>query len=247
MYILVDTDTMKVMAKHPNFQRLHEYGILCCSESAFVLPLEIDHIYKEFTDVQIQLMYINLTGNRQGATYARNVVSKILHYHLNALPETVINADVAQQADWAIAGDRQGECLYRPGSSVPNLGDEPHLSVCSDKEIEKTIVAQDPVPTNMGNQPAWAPQRETGAPATRVTSENGTASHTAGTATRSSGTRAIIYEVADRVWEEAGKPSDKSAILKLRKEMMSLLEAQGVKRNTSSNTLGNWQKDRIGI
>ena len=47
------------------------------------------------------------------------------------------------------------------------------------------------------------------------------------------------------MWEAAGKPTDKSEILKLRKEMMNALEQRGVKRNTSSNTLGLWAKERI--
>lgn len=62
---------------------------------------------------------------------------------------------------------------------------------------------------------------------------------------RSSGVRDKIWEVADRMWEEAGKPTDKRAVLALRKCMMDALERQDVKRTSSSNELGNWQKARI--
>lgn len=55
---------------------------------------------------------------------------------------------------------------------------------------------------------------------------------------------AVIYEVADAMWEAAGKPTEAKAVLKLRKEMMNELESRGVKRTTSSSTLGAWQKDR---
>lgn len=237
MYILIDSDTMRVLAKHPNFQRLHEFGILSCSESSTVLPLEVAELYKEFDNVQMQLLYMNLTGNKQGALYPKNAISKIIHYFLNQLPETIINEDVAQQADWAIAGDKQGECLYRPGSSVPNLGDEPHLQVSTDSNLESAVIAGPDVLTDMGQQGAWQPQRETSAPVTRAASDQPAAP-------RTSGTRDIIFGVADEMWREAGEPRDKSEILKLRKEMMNRLEAEGVKRNTSSNTLGVWVKER---
>ena len=59
------------------------------------------------------------------------------------------------------------------------------------------------------------------------------------------GTRETIWAEADRQWEEAGKPTDTSIILKLRKEIMNVLEAKGVKRTSSSNELGNWQKFRL--
>ena len=237
MYILIDSDSMRVLAKHPNFQRLHEFGILSCSESSVVLPLEAEQIYKEFDNVQIQLLYINLTGNKAGALYPKNMISKIIHYFLNQLPETIINADVAQQADWAIAGDKQGECLYRPGGSVPNLGDEPSLQVSTDSEVESSIIKGPDVQTNMGQQGAWQPQRETSAPVARATSDRPATP-------RASGTRDIIFAVADEMWKDAGEPRDKSEVLKLRKEMMNRLETEGVKRNTSSNTLGVWAKER---
>ena len=62
---------------------------------------------------------------------------------------------------------------------------------------------------------------------------------------RASGVREKIWAVADRMWEEAGKPTEKSTVLALRKDIMSALEQDGVKRTSSSNELGNWQKARI--
>jgi len=57
--------------------------------------------------------------------------------------------------------------------------------------------------------------------------------------------REKIWAVADRMWEEAGRPTDKSKVLALRKQIMDTLEQDGVKRTSSSNELGNWQKARI--
>ena len=57
--------------------------------------------------------------------------------------------------------------------------------------------------------------------------------------------REKIWAVADRMWEEAGKPIEKGTVLALRKDIMNVLEQDGVKRTSSSNELGNWQKARI--
>jgi hypothetical protein len=62
---------------------------------------------------------------------------------------------------------------------------------------------------------------------------------------REGSVRDTIWKVADEVWEADGKPTDAPTVLQLRKRMMDLLERQGVKRTSSSNELGKWQKARI--
>jgi hypothetical protein len=65
---------------------------------------------------------------------------------------------------------------------------------------------------------------------------------------RASNIRPRIWHVADSMWEEAGKPMDKTVVLELRKKMMAVLETEhGIKRTSSSNELGNWQKDRLSV
>lgn len=63
--------------------------------------------------------------------------------------------------------------------------------------------------------------------------------------TRSSGVRDAIWDKADEMWEAAGKPTDLTTVLKLRKEIMNALEDDGIKRNSASNELGKWQKQRL--
>ena len=61
-----------------------------------------------------------------------------------------------------------------------------------------------------------------------------------------SGNRVTIFEVADRMWNEAGAPKDVSIVLPLRKTIMAELEANhGIKKTTSSTALGEWQKLRL--
>jgi hypothetical protein len=60
------------------------------------------------------------------------------------------------------------------------------------------------------------------------------------------GNRAVIWEVADRMWNEAGSPLDVPRMLELRKAIMDNLGAEhGIKRTTSSTALGEWQKARL--
>jgi len=61
-----------------------------------------------------------------------------------------------------------------------------------------------------------------------------------------SGNRITIFEVADRMWNEAGSPKDTSVVLQLRKTIMAELEANhDIKKTTSSTALGEWQKLRL--
>lgn len=240
MYVLIDGDNMRALAKHPNWQRLHDYGILTCSECSIVLPLEPDAFKSEFDDTQLQLLYINTTGNMDGAGYARNVVCQILVYYFNKMQETQIGENSDSQAQWAIDSDRQGSCLYSSSAPYPIVhdGEAPFFKTLPDHAGESAIEAGAPVSVTPGTQPAWRPGRDTSSTAAPSSGERSTAP-------RASGTRDIIFEVADNMWEAAGKPTDPKVVLALRKEIMNALEAQGVKRNTSSNTLGAWQKERI--
>jgi hypothetical protein len=60
------------------------------------------------------------------------------------------------------------------------------------------------------------------------------------------GNRALIFEVADKMWAAAGSPKDVTKVLALRRAVMSSLESEhGVKKSTSSTALGEWQKIRL--
>lgn len=76
---------------------------------------------------------------------------------------------------------------------------------------------------------------------------NHTASRTAttrSTGQRQSGVRDVVFAKADEMWAAIGSPTEKSVILKLRKQIMDELEKEGVKRTTCSSTLGAWHIER---
>lgn len=59
-------------------------------------------------------------------------------------------------------------------------------------------------------------------------------------------TKQLIWEVANAEWIKASKPITISEILKLRKLIMQILENDyQIKKTSSSNELGNWQKATI--
>jgi hypothetical protein len=63
------------------------------------------------------------------------------------------------------------------------------------------------------------------------------------TPARNGSVKETIYDMANTMWNENGQPLEKSVLLKLRKNIMDVLEKEhGVNRNTASTVLGNWQK-----
>ena len=63
-----------------------------------------------------------------------------------------------------------------------------------------------------------------------------------------SGVRALVFEVADKIWNAAGSPTAVAAVLVLRKQMMNeLFDNHSIKKTTASTTLGEWQKIRLNL
>ena len=58
--------------------------------------------------------------------------------------------------------------------------------------------------------------------------------------------KATIFGHADNEWETLGKPTDLPTVLAMRKRLMTTLEQLGIPKTTSSVTLGEWQKARVG-
>lgn len=57
--------------------------------------------------------------------------------------------------------------------------------------------------------------------------------------------KAVIWRIADQLWEAAGKVTIKEEVLKLRKIIMDNLETNfGIKRTSASSELANWHKNR---
>lgn len=160
MYVLIDTDKCELLAKHPNWMTLHQLGIICCPESTLVTPLED---LKELEDISIQLLYINLTNNLNGAPYEREIVNHIVSTYLNELPETTLDhTEASQQAEFCLAYDVQGYCSFQPGQAVPAVeeGLWKSLHCTYNAERENAIVSGSRLIFDVAAlQSAWTPGR----------------------------------------------------------------------------------------
>lgn len=238
MYILLNTETFNVEAKHPNFAVLSELGILLCSESQHVMPMTVDSFVK-MGDVDFQMLYIKLTGNNKGILRDRVASAKVVMDYLNDCDETMLSAfEVSKQCDYALENDLQGKCVYVQGWNRPSTDGTitwKHLSRKVNEQREEAI-ATNVVKTEV-KDPLQAPFE---VKAERViTTVSGEPA-----APRDGSNTELIWNKADELWEAAGKPTDKSVVLKLRRDIMIALESLGVKKTTSSTALGKWHLSR---
>lgn len=226
LYPLADVVHIEV----PYHHRLHITGL---DHSAFIGVSEL-HLVK---------LYKNLTG-KNNTVYGqrlRNVLRTMCERYTAFSEPDIIKAD-AQAAK--VQAQRSTRHKYNPegmtATTMPNdwLPAGIKMAQLADEVDASNVCPPVPPPPPPGTRVAPPPRaarvpgvpREPGAPR----------------APRTSGVRDTIHTVATAMWEAAGKPSDIPSILKLRKEIMVELEAKHeVKRNTSSNELGNWQKQII--
>lgn len=200
------------------------------------------------TDMEMVMLYRNTTGLETGyrGQYLRGILSELAE----RMDENEVSGFEAEVQAAQISEADTSDYEYCFGASTPAKLEEFILQpLTADKHPEEPSVgaarhtrfnptrnsaqhsaaAARGSSTTVARTPSRGLQRPTGAP-------------------RSGGVREKIWAVADRMWEAAGKPKEKTTVLALRKRVMNVLETdEGVKRTSSSNELGNWQRDRIGI
>lgn len=228
MFLLIDKDRMAFVAKHPDRVVL---GNLATIELGFsyaaVLPLEF-RAFDSFTHTELTLLYQNTTGHKfSGFSYLH--LCEMVYEVAKAVPVADINSfEVCTQAAYC-KGNKTERFRYVKGASVPALEQELF--------VPEPVAGIAPVTLT-----ATAPAPQRGPVATPVAA---TVLAPAKTAPKG-GVSALIYEVADKIWTAAGCPTKTPAVLELRKQMMKELEElHGVKKSTSSNALGQWQKLRV--
>ncbi len=222
MYVSLDMQNMKIVHKHSSVNAV-------CGLVHIELPdvavnvCPIDMTVKHKTDMEIKMLFRSCFPGQADHMPVAEMKSKILQF-AEEFPVTDLDElEVKRQADSIRDGDKKAY-KYVKGSFRASRPAELFADATGD-----AVRAGATVPASSAARPARpaaAPRAPAGAP-------------------RAGGVREKIWAVADRMWEEAGKPTDKSRVLTLRKQMMDTLEQEGVKRTSSSNELGNWQKARI--
>lgn len=186
-----------------------------------VCPIDMTVTHK--TDMEIKMLFRSCFPGQADHMPVAEMKSKILQF-AEEFPVTDLDElEVKRQADSIRDGDKKAY-KYVKGSFRASRPAELFADATGD-----AVRAGATVPASSA---VW-PVRPAAAP------------RAANSAPRASGVREKIWAVADSMWEEAGKPTEKSKVLTLRKQIMDALEQQDVKRTSSSNELGNWQKARI--
>lgn len=241
MYVSLDRDKLRFLHVHPSQDVV--WGLLYLEAGdvnhAGVWSTEAANFLQALTTLELNLLYRNTTSKdfdiRTNDETRREALAAIVN---SMEPRNVNLSELDTQLEYVSRELEISRAVFRyvPGSKVPTQRQELFpLHGFPPTEAEFTVFAQ------------LAPQRQARVPAAvpQATRETAPRSPAAGPRAATGSVRPTIWQHADKVWEEAGKPTDKAVVLELRKRMMVELEQQGIKKTSSSNELGNWMKDRI--
>lgn len=251
MKVSIDMQNMTFMHKHSNTRVVANLAYLECRHGAYMITDTDAKSFLQLTDMEMKMLYRNTTGGEVyflGASL-RAIISELV----DRMPESDVNPyELDIQANLAPQGDPNGY-KYVKGSFKPTVVTElfPPKLIAIKSDNEPLIAAQrraryldsnSSAAPRVAVAPHVTPRTPVpGNPKPAVAALQGPAP-----TSRQGGVKEIIWREADILWQKAGSPKDISIILKLRKEIMEHLEKNfSVKRNTSSNELGNWQKNKL--
>lgn len=243
MKALINTERMVVLYVHDSTSVLSRMDYLENRDASIIVPLEHPQDLDNFTDLELKLLYKHTTGNDHSG-FSRVAWLQLVLETLQRIPKLRVNVtEVEAQSDYVTFEDDR---FYRfvPGSRVPKelqdlfLGSQTVKPDAEAEALARTGAVKEyaPVAALPGTGRVSTGAGTNTAPRTRSAAAPG--------APRG-GVRQIIWDKADQMWEAAGKPTVPGIVLKLRKQIMDALETDGVKRTSSSNELGNWQKARV--
>lgn len=238
MYASIDLNKLQVLHVHQDQMVVWDLVFLECGDIPWlsVENTEAGNFLSRATPFELRKLYHNLTDHELPQVtidVMRQAISEVIW----RIPATPVNPiELTAQCEYA---EKQEEALwrYRKGVKRP----EPHTPIAPLKGTAQTEAEFARAPQRaQQRQEAW--QGVMAAAATNLAPQPGASGPRATTGS----VKPLIWSVADEMWEAAGKPMDKSVVLKLRLEMYKRLENEGVKKNTSSNELAVWMKERLG-
>jgi hypothetical protein len=192
--------------------------------------------------MELKILFRNVTG-ADDHSFSRSQLLQVLFDLSTRIPESDIDPfEVEAQAEYIKADDKH-KWLYVRGARRPKQKLDAFEPACkqalrSDIEERRAKSGKLPALQPTAVPPSKPPGNDQPAANRKVLSKqsNGPKRGTA---------RAVIWQVADTMWEENGKPTDKKEVLNLRKQIMDRLETEeNIKRASASSELGQWQKTR---
>lgn len=253
MHVTIDMQNLLFLFKG-SFDYCHLRGSIEATTNTKTVTVTASGL-RSLTLYELQKLYQNTTGEKHlGYSYSHALDCCLqIATAMQAEPNTDL-FNLQAQSDYVERQDPNGEHAYRymPGAQMPIKllefpaptgkraeplpptykpadGHEAHTAtgVTRYQEPSTGDVVRVAIPTPRPATPR--PQGE------RTAGPRGTVSQT-------------IWAAADEAWERAGKPVTRDSVMRMRKELMDVLEAEhGIKRNSASNELGQWQKSRITV
>lgn len=239
MNVLVDRERMVFLYAHESRQVLNDImRIECWAAHTCLFECE-PSAFGHFTDLELKLLYKHTTGTDHSVLSRPQLMQVLADIGLRLTPLACHALELFNAANCIKPGDDESY-RYMKGSAKP----VPQVDLFTPAALRTPRSEQE-------EQAARTALRAPGAVAWPWQGDRaGIGTSTPAKAPRApsavtapkGGVREIIWGVADRLWQEAGSPTNVQTVLVLRKRMMTELEAMGVKRNSASNELGNWQK-----
>lgn len=235
MHVLIAMEELVVVRKHQNLLVLDAFATIEVDpRPSLVTHLDDLRALEPLTDYELRKLYRNMTGVELPG-YLRSMNLNMVLDALRRLPVTKVReSEVFAQAQ-GLSLDDEERYLFVPGARKPALREDEDLLVGL-----LTTPSEPGVQVPITSTPAAPPAPDRHAAPTTTQPRAPRAA--------SGGKAGVIWEVTDKLWEVAGKPTDLKVVLAIRKQAMNVLEAEhGVKRATASSCLAGWQKDRLKL
>jgi hypothetical protein len=249
MNAIIDLTNMTFVYAHENTRLLSSLAHIELMEvGTLVCDATYQGTYARFTDLELKLLYKNTFGTE--SFFGRGACIQVLMDNARDLPQADVDAYEALVQANSIAEDDETPYRYQRGSMKPLALDEAYAPpplrlrppVLGDKPFKPADKPSGALFVGRDYSGAQAPQAPAGPERTAASTKVAAAPREP---RAPGGARPRIFEVADAMWAAAGSPRDLPTVLNLRKQMMTALEAEGIKRTTSSTALGEWQKTRL--
>lgn len=239
MFVSIDMDKLQFVHKHADHDVVSLLAWLeMPHRSVMIERTDREYFLSKVSGLDLRMLYQNTTGLDTTGTdhiVVREMLATVVESKLKPVfaHKNELEAQVALVEDDLYKGE---PWKYALGSKRPAKQSDLFALHCAPLSPDEAASAAVRAP-----QARKAPAAITAAPALPPVP----AAPRAATV-RASSVRPQIWAVADQLWDEAGKPTDKAVVLELRKRMMTVLEMEkGVKRTSSSNELGNWMRERL--
>lgn len=239
MYASIDLTKLQVLHVHQTQEVVWDLVYLECGDIPWlsVENTEAGNFLHKLGPFELRKLYHNLTDHELPQVTIEVMKQSISEVIWRITPTSVNPIELSAQCEYA---EQSGESLwrYKKGAKRP---DPNHTSVTPLKGVPQADSQfVDAAQRAQQRREAW--QGVMAAASANMAPQPGAGGPRATTGS----VKPLIWSVADEMWQNAGKPMDKAVVLKLRLEMYKRLENEGVKKNTASNELAVWMKERLG-